>query len=88
MASWETSGGATQWRHPWGCLDRWSDPTSTKEHVMHSEVSWNNREYFPREDRVPDRVTVDDLEELLERASDGEAVIVCNSCQAIKVVGA
>lgn len=55
---------------------------------MHSQVSRNNRQYFLEEDRVTDDVDLNQLDGWLQEADDTDAaVLVCNQCRRVKLVG-
>ena len=74
--------GARQWHVACEHLD--GRPSTT---AMHSEVSQNNHEYFPEEDRVTADVDAEQLREWLEYVDELDgALVACNQCRAVKAV--
>lgn len=77
-----SQSGARQWHVTCAHLD--GRPSET---AMHSEVSTNNHEYFPEEDRVTADVDAEQLREWLEQARDNDGpLVVCNQCRRVKIV--
>jgi len=81
--------GARQWRHDCRCAER--NGVAQQRHTnqlkrMHSQVTRANLSYFVVEDRVGEEVSEADLRRILNDLEDGQALIVCNVCGAIRVV--
>jgi len=82
----DQQSGAAQWRAE--CTARCASEVAQQRRVnpwtrMHSEVSYNNREFFISENRVGDDMTAEALRELLDQH---DHVLVCNNCGAITAI--